>query len=309
MAKKNSIKKDRHHIIYIIAGFAIGAILTGGTFGGYWLKIKSDAKNSNSGGIIAPYYNQSAFHLPKELENKKISSDSSVLSTYQVKLPIIMYHYIEYVKDAGDLIRKKLDITPANFENQLKSLKEAGFTTYFVRDIPGLFHTKSRLSSKDVILTFDDGYEDFYTDAFPILKKYQMKATLYVVNNFIGLKGYLNEGEVREIIDSGLVEIGAHTLDHVYLKRAPLSYARKQIFESKKLLEDKFGIKVDTFAYPYGAFSKEVADLVKEASYTAAVSVIPGAYQSEENLFYLSRIRPGIFMGRDTGKILENWKQ
>lgn len=309
MAKKKSIKKDRHHIFYIIAGFAIGAILTGGTLGGYWLKIKSDAKSSNSNNIIAPYYNQSAFHLPKELEKQKISSDSSVLSAYQVKLPIIMYHYIEYVKDAGDLIRKKLDITPANFESQLKSLKEAGFTTYFVRDIPGLFHTKSRLSSKDVILTFDDGYEDFYTDAFPILKKYQMKATLYVVNNFIGLKGYLNEGELREIIDSGVVEIGAHTLDHVYLKRAPLSYARREILESKKLLEDKFGIKVDTFAYPYGAFSKEVADLVKEASYTAAVSVIPGVYQSEENLFYLSRIRPGVFVGRDAGKILENWRQ
>jgi len=71
-----------------------------------------------------------------------------------------------------------------------------------------------------------------------------MKATIYIIVDFIGRRGFMNEKEIKEVLDSGLVELGSHTLDHLYLKLTPESTARKQIFESKKILEEKFKVKV-----------------------------------------------------------------
>ncbi|KKQ01449.1 MAG: Polysaccharide deacetylase [Candidatus Roizmanbacteria bacterium GW2011_GWA2_36_23] len=215
-----------------------------------------------------------------------------------------MYHYVEYVKDLDDIVKIKLDILPHVFESQIKTLHDNNFKTYFVKDIPEIINSNIIPSKKSVVLTFDDGYEDFYTVVYPILKKYQMKATVYVIYDYIGWKGFMNESQIKEIASSNLVEIGSHTLDHVYLKSVVKDLAEKQIKNSKVLLEQMFGFPVYTFAFPYGAFSQESLDIVKEAGYTAAVSVISGSEQSETNLFYLSRLRPGIFNSRFASQIV-----
>ena len=265
-------------------------------------KEKTKTINNFNNHFEAPYYEKKVFKLPKELEKK-----ASVSAT--LKIPIIMYHYVEYVKDIEDLVKKRLDINPDLFEGHLKALKEASYKTYFVKEIPDILDGKIEYSSHAAVLTFDDGYKDFYTVVFPLLKKYQMKATIYIIVNFIGRRGFMNEKEIKEVLDSGLVELGSHTLDHLYLKLTPESTARKQIFESKKILEEKFKVKIETFAYPYGAFSKKTVDLVKEAGYKAAVSVIPSMIQSKENLFYLSRVRPGIFTPKTMIKVIESYKK
>lgn len=297
VGKKKEIK-------YIVGGF-IGGLLAAVILmiAGYFLKKNFQFKLSNS-SIEAPYYEKKVFQPPKELVREATKS-----AELKIKLPIIMYHYVEYVKDAGDLIRKKLNITPYLFNEQLSELHNAGYKTYFVREIPDILDLKIDYATRSAVLTFDDGYGDFYTDVFPILKKYQMKATIYIINHYIGRKGFLTEKEIKELISSGLVEIGAHTLDHFYLKQAPITVTRRQIFESKELLEERFGVEVKTFAYPYGAFSPETVELVKEAGFTAVVSVIPGVYQSKENLFYLSRIRPGIFTLQNMIKVLESYNK
>lgn len=228
--------------------------------------------------------------------------------TARIKIPVILYHYVEYVKDKGDFIRKGLDTNPQIFEDQLKTLKENNYQMYFVKEVPDIYAGKILYSSQSAVLTFDDGYEDFYTDAYPLLKKYQTKATIYLVNNFIGKKNYLNEKQIQEIVQSGLVEIGAHSLDHLNLASSSALVARKQIFESKKLLEETYGIEVKTFAYPYGAFNQKTQELVKNANYVAAVSVITGAYHSSADIYSLSRIRPGIFAGKNIVKVIEELK-
>ncbi|MCL5411748.1 MAG: polysaccharide deacetylase family protein [Patescibacteria group bacterium] len=233
-----------------------------------------------------------------EKNNQKISR----------KLPIIMYHYVENILNSSDTLRQKLNIPPAIFENELKNLKENGYQTYFVREVPEIINDRMLFSPKGVILSFDDGYEDFYADVFPLLKRYQTKATLYVIYNFIDRPGYLSASQIRELIASGLVEIGSHTLDHIDLRNAPDSVAKREIFESKQRLENKFGIKVKTFAYPFGTYNSETLNLVKESGYTAAVSTIPGTYHSNEKLFYLHRLRPGIFYNHDMVKVLEEYK-
>lgn len=254
-------------------------------------KKKESNKKKPVDSMVAPYYEKKAFERPLFLPTP--ATKEATLEPF--KIPIVMYHYVEYVQDAGDLIRKRLDIIPATFERHLKDLRGAGYDTYFVKDVPDILNGNIHYSPKSVILSFDDGYEDFYTVVFPLLKKYHMRATLYVIYDFIGRKGFVTHDQIQELIDSDLVEIGSHTLDHLYLKGLPDKIVEKQIKESKKKFEEDYHIKIFTFAYPYGAMSPYAIQQVKEAGYTTATSVISGTLQSEENLFFLSRIRPGYF--------------
>ncbi len=256
---------------------------------------------------LATHYESNVFRVPDWLSMPKGASITATTTNEpMIKLPIIMFHYVEYVKDVNDYIRRSLTIDPYTFEQQLISLRDNGYKTYFVKEIPDIFAKKVAYTPKSVVLTFDDGYEDFYTDVFPLLKKYQMKATLYIISDFIGRYQFLKVDQIKELAASGLVEIGAHTLDHVYLKSISSLVAQEQIIQSKKDLEKMLGIEVKTFAYPYGAFEKETLDLVKEASYSAAVSVISGISYTPTNILYLPRIRAGMVASANMVPILES---
>lgn len=255
-----------------------------------------------SNKIIAPYYRPEVFKKSEQLKRLPAAgfatSSSPSIKSKTINLPILMYHYIEKEVPQESLIRKKLTISPQIFENQLKSLNAAGYEYYFASVAPAIIAGKIKPARPAVILTFDDGYADFYSVGLPFLKKYKAKATVYVIANAIGGKVYLSGAEIKELIASGLVEIGSHTLDHVALKERTELEQRRQIEESKIILEKKFNIKINTFAYPYGSFSAKTADLVRAAGYGSAVSVIAGRRQAAENLFYLSRLRPGDRIGK-----------
>lgn len=296
---KNELSKNKSFFnVYFLTGGIVGLLI-----GLFLPLIFSNFRINfvkNSTVSISPTKAISITSTPTPI---KIASPPASL-----RLPIIMYHYIENVKDPKDVIRQRLDIVPAMFDKQLKDLADNEYQTFFVKDIPDFMKGKKELPEKSIILTFDDGYEDFYLHAFPILKKYQMKATIYIIYNFIGRKGFMTKDEIQELLDSGLIEVGSHTLDHLYLSKTPVKEAHKQIFDSKKNLEDMFNIKIETFAYPVGAFDKQVVDMTKEASYSAAVSVMPGIVQSKDNMFTLYRIRPGVFENGNVVKGLQKYK-
>ncbi len=292
--KSGKIFKNQLITKQLFIGIILGIAIAASLFGSYELIMSVRKKPV----FIPPYYDPKVFHKPAGLIKPTIASNSAGLQEeVKMQIPIVMYHYVEYVKDLADIIRQRLDINPYLFAKQIGTLHDEGYHTYFVKDVPDVLSGKIFFAQKSVILTFDDGYEDFYFDVFPVLKKYQMKATIYVIYNYIGRKGFLNEAEIKELLASGLVELGSHTLDHVYLKQMPRTEAETQIIDSKKLLEEKFGVSIESFAYPYGAFSQESIDLVKKSGYKVAVSVIPGINQSMENLYYLSRIRAGYLDG------------
>jgi len=215
----------------------------------------------------------------------------------KLSLPILMYHHVKPLTGREDQMQIGLTTTDQSFANQLKVLRDNGYQTFFAGEIPDLLAGKMLASQQSVALTFDDGYDDFYNFAFPLLKEYQFKATVYIIYNAINAPGYLTENQIKEMVASGLVEIGSHTLDHVDLKKASSAEARRQIVLSKNQLEARFKIKVKTFAYPFGYFKPETISLVKTTGYTSAVSVIPGDIQTKDNLFSLPRLRPKNLMG------------
>lgn len=250
------------------------------------------------------YYPQSSFKVPEDVLRERIATKSA----QSLRIPIILYHYIEAVDKTKDPGRYNLATSPYYLDKQISSLKNGGYTFLFARDVPTILGDNSKMPRQPVVLTFDDGYEDFYWQALPILKKYQARGTIYVITDFVGRTGYLTWPELRQIRDSGLVEIGAHTLNHAYLKNIKPELAKAEIDDSKARLENELGIKIVSFAYPFGAFDSNALQIVKSAGYTNAVSVIPGVNQSENNLFYLFRLRSGFLPLPDPAKTLAAYK-
>lgn len=260
--------------------------------------------------IAFAYSTSPRFHAPVLDERKDISelpseyrqvlgskTEPNAKKTVSLKIPILMYHYVEYVADPGDKIRISLNIPPSVFENQVKTLQDAGYTFLTASEFDDIIGGKMKVPQKPVLLTFDDGYRDFYTDAYPILKKYNVKATQYVIAGFLDRPNHLLTSQLKEIADDRLVEIGAHTMDHVWLRGLDKKTVTYQVEQSKKDLESITGLPVTSFAYPYGAFDQQAIDIVSSAGFRDAVTTVPGVLASEDNKYFLYRLRPGYRVG------------
>lgn len=210
-----------------------------------------------------------------------------------IDAPILVYHYVEIVLDEKDTIRKSLNTPPYLFIKQLETLKNAGYTFITASQLLDMLDGKIQLLQKPVLITFDDGYRDFYTDVFPILKKYNIKATIYVVSDFINKPNYMFAWQLKQVAQSGLVEIGAHTVHHYALGWSDTALVKYEIEESKKQLEKLIGIPIVSFAYPDGSFDDQAIKLVKEAGFKSAVTTIHGFEVTQENKLSLYRIHPG----------------
>lgn len=208
-------------------------------------------------------------------------------------VPILTYHYVEDVTDERDTLRQSMATRPYFLEEQLRFLENNDYVSITLSDLKRALEGRATLPQKSVVLTFDDGYRDFYTDAFPLLKKYKTKSINYIIVNHIGRSGNLTEATIREMLSSGLVEIGCHTLDHVYLPKEKLEEARRQIVDCKSQLESRFGVRVNHFAYPGGYSNGVVVDLVRQAGFETAVGTVPGVVQTLDQAYSLKRLRVG----------------
>lgn len=233
--------------------------------------------------------------LPPEIKQQLKNSVPSAT----IRIPILMYHYVEYVKDPGDTIRKSLDIVPFVFENQLATLSQAGYNFITPSELSDMLKGKREIPPKPIILSFDDGYQDFYDNVFPLLKKYNARAVEYVISGFLDHPNFMYSWEVQQIATSGAVEIGAHTVRHLSLAGLPKSLAQYEIGQSKAQLEKLTGVPVVSFAYPSGSFDLQAENIASQSGFTTAVSTVPGIAASEANRYFLYRIRPGARMGQD----------
>lgn len=239
-----------------------------------------------------------SIYIIKFTDTSKTSPLAGISPLSQVKVPILMYHYVEYNQDERDFLRDRQNVPPNIFEQQIIGLKEAGYTFVTPKDIPNLLR-KNDLNAKYVILSFDDGFRDFYTDVYPIIKKHNIPVISYVIFNFMNGQDYMTTEMVEEISSDKLIEIGAHTLNHAYLEGIDTEFAEEEISLSKKLLEEKFNVEIVSFAYPYGDYDEAAINLVKKAGFTNAVTVETGNLVTANNIFTLKRIRPGHLTGKD----------
>jgi len=210
-------------------------------------------------------------------------------------VPILMYHYIEEPTASTSLTN--LYTRPAVFEAHLVALKNDCYQTILASELGRAMMTGRAVPTRSIVLTFDDGYEDMYTNVFPLLKKYNLKATMYIIVNALDTPGYLTREQIKEMSASNQVEIAAHTFNHPDLRKLNYKKDWDEIAGSKKALEHIIGRPVYSFAYPYGFFGQREEEICRQAGYLTCASTYPGEVQTFEQRFSLYRLRPGYRFG------------
>lgn len=205
-----------------------------------------------------------------------------------------MYHSIS--GHARQERHNKWRVRPEDFERQMAWFDKHGWKSCALSELVEL----KNLPSRSFAITFDDGYEDNYIHAFPILRRYGFKATIYLVpdkrtnswesKNTSTISNLLDKEKIAEMQNSGLIEFGSHTLSHTNLQAVDDETLQQEIALSKQRVEELTGKECKAFAYPYGKYDQRIVQVVKASKYTSAVSVKRGVYVADDDPFTINRI-------------------
>ena len=209
----------------------------------------------------------------------------------QVQVPILMYHYIRVPPSyGGDRIGWGLSTSPDDFRQQMDYLDQHRYHPITLTELRAYLAGSRTLPDRPVVLTFDDGYLDLYTQAFPVLKHYHFKAVAYIVAGFLDrTTTNVTPAQVREMDTYG-IEIGAHTVSHVDLTRAGGSL-NFEVAGSKAILESVVGHPVLDFCYPSGKYNDSVIQAVATAGFESATTTESGSLHALNSRFSWSRVR------------------
>lgn len=218
-------------------------------------------------------------------EKKEEKINYLTLDVSEVKIPILMYHSISDSDPNNTLL------VPINqFDEQIKWLKESGFTPMLLDDVIEAFNT-GKVPEKPVAITFDDGYSDNYTDAYRILKQYDMKATFFIITDKIDVDGwYMNSSMLKEMSTSGM-GIENHTSRHIEFTKISREDKITIIKEGIEKLKEKIGIESKYICYPVGKYDEETIEVEKELGIKAAVTTEGGISSLSDGLYSLKRVR------------------
>ena len=216
-------------------------------------------------------------------------------------IPILMYHSITDENETGVHAYYRTATLPSVFTQHMRYLHDFGYSTINVADAVSLLQNGGS-TKKYAVITFDDGYADFYTQAFPVLNRYGFTATVFLPTAYIGTapvqfkgKDCLTWREVRELRKHG-ISFGSHTVTHPQLSTLDAGTVKDEIVNSKQTIEDNLGESVDSFAYPF-AFPEENSSFVRmlrsvlvEAGYHQGVSTRIGTVRGREDRYFLRRL-------------------
>jgi peptidoglycan/xylan/chitin deacetylase (PgdA/CDA1 family) len=211
---------------------------------------------------------------------------------------ILMYHMVAEPRSAEE---SRFAIRPHRFASHMQALREGGYHPVSLARIEAHLKGEADLPEKTVSVTFDDGFSDNFTDAFPVLQRFGIPATIFLAHDTLGAdnrwmhtRGYprrqmLDWSQIARMQSAG-ISFGSHTLSHPRLSTLDRTAADVEIRGAKTALEDKLGRSVDHFAYPYGDWCGETVELVREAGYSLACSTRSGFNRHDVDPLLLRRI-------------------
>ena len=224
----------------------------------------------------------------------------------KVSIPVLMYHHISNLDwiPPSDAIVIGLRVSPDIFERHLQQIQSRKFSTITSEDLYNYRQGLKQLPEKPIMITVDDGYEDNYTKAFPLLKKYNMKADFAIITGFIGQNDYMTWDQVKDLKKQGM-DISSHTVHHCYLavkdKNTATGFAsslvsnkenmqcpefnfggkldtaqiKGELEASKKELEKQIGQPVYSIVYPFGNYNEQVEKIAADLGYKFGFTVKP----------------------------------
>ncbi|MDP4093313.1 MAG: polysaccharide deacetylase family protein [Bacillota bacterium] len=234
-------------------------------------------------GSYLPDFVMEYYQNNKQAANQVLSNDiKTIPSIIPAKkdggVPVLYYHAVDDIINGVE----ELFVSPAEFEQQMKYLKDNNYTVISFDELPMADKYKN-----PVIITFDDGYEDNYTNAYPILKEFNFKATIFLCTNVIDKPQYLKKDQISNMSD--LISIQSHTISHTKLSTLKIGDLDKELEGSQKILTDLTGKPVNVIAYPFGDYNKTVLQETKKY-YSYAVTIDKGFYYKNNDRYQIKRI-------------------
>ncbi len=200
--------------------------------------------------------------------------------------PILMYHSISTDQDST------LCVSPENFTKQMAFLAKSGYSVISLKMLVQNIKAGRKFLPKTVVVTFDDGFEDNFLYAFPVLSKHDMIATVFLITDYVGKNpGYLNWDQIKVMAENNM-DFGGHTRSNVYL---PSVKQESRLFDeiegSKNDIEAKLSEKIEFFCYPLGGFNEKVKKVTELAGYMGACTTNRGFSRVNEDLYELKRVK------------------
>ncbi len=217
-----------------------------------------------------------------------------------MRIPILAYHSVRpYYPGITNMV-KEYTVPPEIFDDQLKYLRDNGFTPITMDALVQYLVSDKELPPRPVMITLDDGWENQFTYAFPILKKYHDPGVFYIYSRAIGVKHYMTWDEVRTLASSGM-EIGGHTRSHPELpKIKELALLNEELADSKKVIEKQIGQPIKDFAYPFGEYDDQAIQVLKASGYQSARALIRSSESKTSALYTL----PGFIITGDFNRFV-----
>jgi peptidoglycan/xylan/chitin deacetylase (PgdA/CDA1 family) len=210
----------------------------------------------------------------------------------EIVVPILMYHRIGVPSPGAPSMTRRLTVHPADFARQMRWLKRNGYRTVTQRELFEALFRGRRLGRKPIVITFDDGYSDVLHRASPVLVRFGMRATAYVISGRTtnGDRVFLTWRQLHALERRG-IEIGSHTVTHADLTSLSDREALRELVQSRRALERRLGHPVQWLAYPFGAYDGRTERLVRRAGYVLAVTTQYGVVQPARRPLALGRLR------------------
>jgi peptidoglycan/xylan/chitin deacetylase (PgdA/CDA1 family) len=224
------------------------------------------------------------------------------LEAQEPRIPILMYHRVSDVDESERHPYYRTATAPKVFEKHMRFLYEHDYKPITLTDAERRLREETSAREREVVITFDDGFQDFYTDAFPVLRKYGFSATMFLPTAYIDhdsrkFKGVncMTWSQIRELQRAG-IQFGSHTVTHPQLKNLAPKEIEEEIRCSKQRIEEELGSPVTSFAYPYAfpetdsAFRQQLGELLEKTGYENGVSTIVGTADRAGGRFFMKRL-------------------
>lgn len=223
-------------------------------------------------------------------EERALQNIKEAVQPGSVRIPILIYHSVRPHSPGEIPLVKYYDVAPSSLEKQLQYLKDNGYVVISLNYLADALQETIALPPRSVVLTFDDGWENQYVYAFPLLKKYNDTATFFIFTDVINHEHFLTWSQIREMDNAGMT-IGGHTRTHPFLPSiTDKADLENEIINGKKIAETKLGHPIQIFAYPFGNYNDQIITVVKKAGYVAARSAYKGIYNSRKDLYKLKGV-------------------
>ena len=223
--------------------------------------------------------------IAKKEEKAKNKFDGIKLTASDIGIPVLCYHDVTPNNpDNNDML-----LNPNKFKEQLKWLKENGYTSITLTDLYNHLRNNESIPEKPVVLTFDDGYRGNFTYAYPILNEMGFTANFFVISDFVDNGLYMTKDELKELVINGF-EVDSHTSRHLDLSKLNYNQQVETFKTSREALEKIINKPVNFVAYPYGKYNAETRNAAETAGYKLGFNLCGNLADRNDNNYNMDRL-------------------